>query len=218
EAAVYYRRILEMDPNLFSPRRYLGNVLVAQGKAEEAIPHFLAALKIRPEDADTHVVLSLALLERGRLDEAVAQLREATRLQPTNSMAHYQLGLVSQSRGQTREAIEHYHQALKPQPDWPEALNNLAWVLAANPDPSLRNGVEAIALAERACRLTGRKEAIYLGTLAAAYAEAGRFDEAVSTAEEARRLALAAGQQEIAQKNQELLQVYRSGRAYHEAK
>jgi hypothetical protein len=71
-------------------------------------------------------------------------------------------------------------------------------------------------LAERACKLTGYKEGIFVGTLAAAYAEAGRFQDAVSSAEKAHSLALAAGQKEIAQKNQELLELYRAGRAYHE--
>ena len=89
------------------------------------------------------------------------------------------------------------------QPDWPESLNNLAWILAANRDATLRNGAEAVVLAERACKLTDYKEGLFVGTLADAYAEAGRFPEAVSAAEKARSLALAAGQKEIAQKNHE---------------
>src|ERR1035441_6106299 len=125
--------------------------------------------------------------------------------------------LIHQSRKETSAAIDCYHKALKAQPDWPESLNNLAWILAANPDASLRNGAEAVALAERACKLTGYKEGIFVGTLAAAYAEAGRFQDAVNSAEKAHSLALAAGQKELAQKNQELLELYRAGHAYHEA-
>ena len=95
-------------------------------------------------------------------------------------------------------------------------MNNLAWILAANPDATLRNGAEAVALAERACKLTDYKEGVFVGTLAAAYAEAGRFPEAVSSAERARSLALAAGQKDIARKNLELLELYRADRPYHE--
>jgi hypothetical protein len=71
-------------------------------------------------------------------------------------------------------------------------------------------------LAERACKVTDYEEPLLVGTLAAAYAEAGRFPEAVSTAEKARALALAAGLTEVAQRNKELLEIYRAGRPYHE--
>jgi tetratricopeptide (TPR) repeat protein len=216
EAADYYRRILALSPNLFTPRRYLGNILVAQGKPAEAAVQLLLAVKIRPDDADTRTVLGVALLGNNRTDEAAAQLREAARLQPTNSIANYQLALIYQGRKETRAAVECFRKALQAQPDWPESLNNLAWILAANPDATLRNGPEAVALAERACKLTGYKEALLVGTLAAAYAEAGRFPEAMNTAEQARTLALAAGQKEVAQRNQELLELYRAHRAYHE--
>jgi protein O-mannosyl-transferase len=216
EAAEYYRRVLEFKPDLYTPRRFLGNILVAQGKPDQAIPQFVMALKIRPQDADTRVVLGVVLLEKSRLDEATAQFQEAVRLQPTNAIANYQLALIHQGRKETSAAIDCYHKALKAQPDWPESLNNLAWILAAHPDAGLRNGAEAVTLAERACKLSDYKEAVFVGTLAAAYAEAGRFPEAVSSAEKARSLALAAGQKDIAQKNQELLELYRAGRAYHE--
>jgi tetratricopeptide (TPR) repeat protein len=216
EAADYYRRILELSPDLYTPRRYLGNILVAQGKPDQAIPQLQMALKIRPQDADTHVVFGVVLLDKNRGDEAAAQFLEATRLQPTNAIANYQLALVYQGRKDTKAAVDSYHKALKAQPDWPESLNNLAWILAANPNAALRNGAEAVTLAERACKLTDYKEGLFVGTLAAAYAEAGRFPDAVSSAEKARGLALAAGQKEIAQKNQELLELYRAGHAYHE--
>ena len=216
EAADYYRRILALNPKLFTPRRFLGNILVAQGKADEAIAQLVLALKIRPEDADTRTILGVALLGRNRTDAAVAQFLEAARLQTTNALANYHLALIHQERKETRAAIERFRLALNAQPDWPETLNNLAWILAANPDGTLRNGAEAVVLAERACKLTDYKESLLVGTLAAAYAEAGRFPEAVSFAEKARGLALGAGQKGIAQRNQELLELYRAGQAYHE--
>ena len=96
------------------------------------------------------------------------------------------------------------------------ALNNLAWVLAASPDDELRNGAEAVRLAERACELTHHGEPLFIGTLAAAYAEAGRFPEAVATAEKAEQLATSAGLKKVAEKNQQLLELYRAGKPYHE--
>ena len=90
-------------------------------------------------------------------------------------------------------------------PDSPIVLNNLAWILAANPDSRLRNGPEAVTLAERACQLTEFRQPMFIGTLAAAYAEAGRFEDAVKAAEQARDLAVAAGQNELAERNRQLL-------------
>jgi tetratricopeptide (TPR) repeat protein len=217
EAADYYARLIKMNPNLFSPHRLLGNVLVTQGKPEEAIQQYRMAAKIRPEDADTHALIGLLLLDRNQVGEAEKELLRATQIQPTNAAANYQLALVCQGRKEAQKAIEYYHKALEAQPDLTEALNNLAWLRAANHDPALRNGTEAVTLAERACKLSDYKAAVFVGTLGAAYAEAGRFAEAVTAAEKARDLALAAGQKQIAAKNTELLELYRAGHAYHEA-
>jgi hypothetical protein len=96
------------------------------------------------------------------------------------------------------------------------ALNNLAWILATDPNPEVRKGTEAVQLAVRACELTQYKEAMILGTLGTAYAEAGRFEEAITAAQRAEALALAAGNSGIAAKNHELTKLFSSRRAYHE--
>jgi len=216
EAAEYYRRVVALNPKLFTPHRMLGNVLLSQGKAEEAVAQLRLAIAIRPTDADTHTVLGMALLDLGRMDEAAAQFTEAARLQPGNALANYQLARIHQQRKETGAAIERLRLALTAQPDWPESLNDLAWILATSPDAAVRNGREAVTLAERACKLTNYKMPLLIGTLAAAYAEAGRFPDAVSSAEKARAAALEAGQKDLAQKNQELLELYRVRKAYHE--
>ena len=118
--------------------------------------------------------------------------------------------------GDTAQAIEHYREGLRWKPDQPDALNNLAWLRAANPDPAFRNGDEAVQLAQQACALTRYQRPIIVGTLAAAYAEAGRFDEAIATAQRARDLALTAGQKELADQNQQLLELYWTRQPYHE--
>jgi protein O-mannosyl-transferase len=217
EAAEYYRRLIRMNPNLFSPHRFLGNVLATQGNVDAAIEQYRIAAKIWPDDADTHAVLGLMLMQKNQLDDATEQLLKSNRIQPTNAVANYQLALIYQSRKDMQKAVEYYHKSIQAQPDMIEALNNLAWLLAANHDAAVRNGTEAVKLAERACQLNDYKTPVLVGTLAAAYAEAGRFGDAVTTAEKARELALAAGQKETADRNAELLELYRAGRAYHEA-
>jgi Flp pilus assembly protein TadD len=118
--------------------------------------------------------------------------------------------------GRTREAIVQYRVALKLNPSLAGALNNLAWILASNPDDELRNGAEAVHLAEQACELTHYGKPAYLVTLAAAYAEAGRFPEAVATAEKAEQLATDAGLAAVAAKTRQQLKLYRAGKPYHE--
>ena len=116
----------------------------------------------------------------------------------------------------TAEAIAEYRVALQLQPNFSDALNNLAWILAANPNPQMRNGMEAVALAEHACALTHNKQAIKIGTLAAAYAEAGQFDDAVASAQLAHDVALAQGQASVATANLQLQKYYKAHQPYHE--
>jgi tetratricopeptide (TPR) repeat protein len=115
-----------------------------------------------------------------------------------------------------KDAAAAFEQALKLNPDWPEALNDLAWLKATCWDSEVRDGAEAVRLAERACKIAGDKVPGFLGTLAAAYAESGRFDDAVKTAERAKDLAAASGQKDIAERNLKLLALYRAGKPYHE--
>jgi hypothetical protein len=135
---------------------------------------------------------------------------------PDGALAHSGLAEAAQAKGQLAEAIAQYCQALQLEPDLPVALNNLAWIRAANADPKFRDGGEAVRLAERACRVTRYRQPMLMGTLAAAYAEAGRFDEAVAAAEKARVLALATGQKELADKEAQLAGLFRTHKACHE--
>jgi Flp pilus assembly protein TadD len=91
--------------------------------------------------------------------------------------------------GQGKDGLSHWRDTLEREPNNVQLLNETAWVLATSRDASLRNGSEAVTLAERAVRLTSGKEPEILGTLAAAYAEAGQFDQAVATDQRAKELA-----------------------------
>jgi len=133
-----------------------------------------------------------------------------------NSFAELKLGMISMESGQNSAAINHYQRVLELDTNSVIALNNLAWLLATASDPQLRNGNEAVRLAEQACQLTHYREAALIETLAAAYAEAGRFNDAVTTAGKARAVAQEQGQKEIAARNEQYLELYKSGRAYHQ--
>ncbi len=194
----------------------LGRVLSLQGRFAEGDSQFQAALKLKPRDADIRKSYAAALVEQGKPAEAIEQLRAALHFQP-DARARTQLAALLYQTSNFRDAIAEYRQALVTKPDEPEALNNLAWLLATCSDATLRDGREAVRLAERACQLSGYNDARTLGTLAAAYAEAGRFTNAVPTAERAIQLARAAGDTQLASMGAQLLSLFRAGKPYHES-
>ena len=135
---------------------------------------------------------------------------------PSPAEAEGEVAAKLSGRGDFAGAIARYRRALEIDPNLVEALNNLAWLLATCPEASLRNGAEAVQLAERACQITDYHRTIMVGTLAAAYAEAGRFPDAVATAQKACDLATLFKEDSLLAKNQELLALYRAGQSYHE--
>ena len=188
----------------------LGRAYARQDKLDEAVEQYRLSLAIEPK-LPAHFFLAQALQAQGRLDEALSHYAEALRRQP-DADVHAAIAVLLAERGELREAIRHYREALRLQPTLCAALNNLAWILATAADPTSRNGNEAVQLAEQACALTGQGEAKLVGTLAAAYAEAGRFAEAVATAEKATSLAEAANETALASRNRQLLELYRAGK------
>jgi Flp pilus assembly protein TadD len=215
EAQAHLLKSLELSPNNAQAHSNLGRLLSLQGKSAEADDQFQAALKIKPKDAEIRRSYASALAEQGRQEEAVTQFRESLRLRPDTETRLQLATLLYQAR-EFREAVAEYRQALAAKPDQPEALNNLAWLLATCSDDTVRSGPEAVRLAEHACRLSGYKQARELGALAAAYAEAGRFTEAVATAQKAVDAARAGGNAQLAGMGEQLLNLFRAGKPYHE--
>ena len=130
--------------------------------------------------------------------------------------AHFQLATVSERQGNVRDAIKEYRLALAVRPEFPGAANNLAWLLATRPEPELRDGQEAVALATKACRQTQDLTTMYLGTLAAAQAEAGNFPAAITIAEKTIACAQIRSEPELAQRNLQLLELYRQNKPIRE--
>jgi Tfp pilus assembly protein PilF len=156
------------------------------------------------------------LLKHGRIPEALTQFQNAAQINPKNFVFELKVASALQLQRRGAGAIAHYRRALHLQPDCLEALNNLAWILAADAHADLRNGTEAVSLARHACALTQNSVPAFIGTLAAACAEAGQFDDAIHSAEKARDLAAAQGMDKMAARNDQLLNLYRSHQAFHE--
>lgn len=185
EAEQHYREALRINPEFAETHNNLGVLLVGQGKTEEALKHYEEALRLEPDRAETHHNLAAVLARQGKTAEAIQHYQEALRYRPNSADTHLNLGIVLHGQGQVAAAADHYREALRLKPSWPLAANARAWVLATQEDAKLREGAEAVRLAEQALQATGSKVPEVLDTLAAAYAEAGRFPEAVQTAKKA---------------------------------
>ena len=172
-------------------------------------------IAVTTDNYRAHYNLGGALMDEGKTNAAIHQVYEAVAIAP-GFVGRKELADYLVLNGRPEEAIKQYRKLLQYDPNQLDVLNNLAWVLATNKDPKIRNGAEAVQFGERACDLTHYKVTVYVGTLAAAYAEAGRFDDAIRTAETAIALASAAGQTNLLEKNRQLLELYRAGRPYRE--
>ena len=149
------------------------------------------------------------------MEEAISQFQKALEIKPDYAEAHYNLGNAFLQQGRMEEAIAQFQKALTINPDYVAAQNNMAWVLATCPQASLRNGIKAVGLAERANQLTGGKNPVILATLAAAYAEAGRFPEAIETVRRAMQLAETQSNTALAGALQSQLKLYQAGIPFH---
>ena len=171
EAIKNYYRAIQINPNFSEALNNLGVVLAEKGRFDEAIENYRKALQIKPNDCDALDNLGVALTARGQFDEAIEDFRQAIQINSNRPGPFFHLGMTLDQLGRTREAIAQYREALRLNPNLTGPLNNLAAVLATSPDDELRNGAEAVGLAERACELTHYGQPLFVGTLAAAYAE-----------------------------------------------
>jgi len=217
EAIVQYQKALQFNPDYPEAHNNLGNALLQKGRVDEAIVQYQKALQFNPNNPKAHNNLGLALFKKGEVDEAIVQYQKALQFNPAYADAHNNLGNALLQKGEVSEAIAQYQKVLESKPDSPEALNHLAWLLATSPDAHIRDGVQAVKYAERACELTHWGVPVVVGTLAAAYAEAGRFEEAMATAQKACTLASQSGDQKLLKKIQDLLALYHIRQPNHEA-
>ena len=197
-------------------QQLLADAMLDQGKVEEARLHFAEAARIWPENIPAQSGLAMALVLEGKSNEAIEICRDVISLQPRDAKIHYVLANTLSLQGKLAEAISEYKTVLQIDPDQVFALNDLAWLLATAPEARFRDGPEAIRLGERACQLSNYQVPLYVGTLAAAFAEAGRFKDAIVTAQKAVALAEAAKNEQLEKKNRGFLELYLNKTAYHE--
>jgi tetratricopeptide (TPR) repeat protein len=216
EALAQYRASLRINPERAQAHNNVANLLAASGNKQEAVTHYREALRLNKKAPLAHLNLGTTLLEMGLFDEAMQHYAAAERLAPDDPRPPYLMGKASLQQKRSAEAVAHFRDALRLAPGDFRTLTWLARVLSSDPDAKARNGVEAVPLAERANELTGASEAFVLDTLAMAYAEAGRFADAVRTAQQAIGIAAKAGANDDVAAVQQRLELYKSGQPYRE--
>jgi tetratricopeptide (TPR) repeat protein len=187
----------------------LADALARKGLSDEAMVHYEEAIRLQPDYADAYYNRGSVLFAKGRIDEAIADWEKTLQIQPNDADAHTGLGNALLGKGSLQEAIAHYEKALALAPEDPHSRNNVAWVLATASDASIRDGTRAVGFAQAAVQLSGGREPRFLRTLAAAYAESGRFSEALAVAQRAAVIATMQGKTDVANRLEKDLVLYR---------
>ena len=195
----------------------LADALLATGETREAIAQCREVLKMNPNAVEAIVILGEALVAEGRAEEALSHLQRAVEIEPGNARARFHLGLALYDRGRSQSAVTHLNEAIRLQPDNVPMLWQTAWILATSPDASVRDGARAVGLARRAIKRSNGQELRAIDALAAALAETEKFSAAVDAAGQASTIALARGDQALADAIDQRTQLYRQGLPYRQA-
>lgn len=213
----HLRQAVELKPESSVAHRLLADALAAQQDYDEAQQHYHQAVESDSTNVAAHFGLARVLVRQGQTSEATAHLRRLVALSPTNADAHQMLGEILQSQQKLLDALRHFRHALKLEPDSLPLQNNVAWILATHPNTEVRQIEEALRLSEQVSQRTNLTNPHYLDTLAAAYANAEQYEQAVTTAQLAIDLLTEPKQQAIRQQITERLKLYEQEQAFRES-
>jgi tetratricopeptide (TPR) repeat protein len=245
EAAALASETTKLHPDQALAHLDWAAVLEAQDQLAASVTETKLAIQSEPDNPEARLRLASRLLQSQAYPETLAASREALRLSPSDPEIHLILGSALAALARTspdfresgfedlsgpspnpqrdgnedlsRRAISHIELALKLSPNFAAALNNLAWIRATHPLSQLRNGAEALRLAQRACTLTSNRNANMLATLAAAYAETGQYSRAVQVAQQGAQVASAQGAKAALVTNRRLIELFSKQQPFRDA-
>jgi tetratricopeptide (TPR) repeat protein len=217
QAQDYFQKAIAIKPEDPLPYSDLGNLYLQKGQTDLAIDYFQKALKIETQIPMAWYNLGNAYIRKGQLDLAIQAWQKAVGIQTDFAPAHNNLANALSMKGRMPEAIQHWRSALATEPNLESAEMNLAWALATCPQDALRNGAEAVQLADHADELTGGHNPLVLRTLAAAFAENGDFPDAVAAAQQAIQSASLQGNKPLVADIQEQLKLYQKNQPFRDS-
>jgi tetratricopeptide (TPR) repeat protein len=211
EAVAAFSGLFSTAPEAAAAHREAGIALLQRNAGEPARRHLRAALPAFSNEAAFHFNLAIAEISTGHPDEALLHFRAAAKLDPADAAAQFQIGNILQMTRRGREAVPHYREALRLKPGWTFPANNLAWLLATDPDPGVRDGAASLQLARAVVQADAGRNPDTLSTLAAALAETGNFPEAVAAAGKALEQARQTGDEVQIRRLQQQLEKLKAG-------
>ena len=216
QAMIMFSNAVRLNPGLAQARWNLGTAWLLHGKVAEGLAEMKAAVQLSPEDIEAHRRLADTLIKMGKATEALPYCQAVVKAEPQDAHAHFTLGMARLAAKRPDQAAASFKTALQLAPNTPECMNALAWMYATSPQAELRDGAEAVRLAEAACKTTKQQQTALMDTLAAAYAEAGRFEDAVKTTKELRALAAAVHDTNALDTARQRLELYQAGQPYRD--
>jgi tetratricopeptide (TPR) repeat protein len=205
-----FNRVIQLSPGMAIAYRNRGELLASMGRSEEAVADYGRAIAQLPQEADLYEIRGHALHRLGRYQEALADLDRAIKLSPRDADAYTHRGNVYAELGDYGRATDDFKHALTLNANCADAYRSLAWLESTCPDERFRDSQQAVAAAERAAKLSPKRDCFVLDALAAAHASAGDFDRAAS----AQREAMAVAPQSFASQFAERLALYEQHRPY----
>jgi tetratricopeptide (TPR) repeat protein len=215
QALSLWKKTVAMDPENAKAQNGLGISLYVQGTRPEAFEHLRQAIRISPMSVESHYVLGKFLLEQGHADQALPEFQATISIRQHFTAGEEGLATAYQALGNNTEALTHWRRAHAIEPARVSAILGVAWLLATAPEASLRNGTEALSLAESANHLAPADDPEVLDTLAAAYAENGEFTPAIASATRALHLAMARGDSKMVSAIRSQLLLYEAKKPFH---
>jgi tetratricopeptide (TPR) repeat protein len=208
--------VVQQEPDNYRGWMWQADVFARRGQIDKAMEATRRSVELAPGDEGAYQKLANLLMSQSRYQETIRLCREGLQKAAASPGLRMALGFALLVRGQDEEASAQFRYVSALAPELLVVMNNVAWTMATDEDPKSRNGVTAVKLAEQVCALTQYQKPPFLSTLAAAYAEAGRYVEAVKIAERARAAAFASGATDLSAKDQELIELFKSGKPYRQ--
>ena len=212
KAIADFTEAIRLDPKYAGAYSNRGAAWQTKGDYDKAIANYNEAIRLDPQDAVAFYNRGHAWQNKGDFDQAIRDYSKALQLDPKLAAAFYNRGQASENKDKFDDAIADDNEAIRIDPKYSRAYNARAWIWATCPDVRFRDGQRAVASATRACELDPAKASITIGTLAAAYAEAGDFENAVKWQLRAIQVAPTSDQANF----QTRLDLFRSGKPYRE--
>ncbi|MGD0429285.1 MAG: tetratricopeptide repeat protein [Candidatus Acidiferrales bacterium] len=215
-ALAEWKKALAIDPTDARANNGIAIALSVSGDSDQAITYLRKATQISPDFFEAYYNLGLELAKKNRVNEAIDAWLNTVRIRPNFAAGHENLGYAFYLQGKFADSLTHLRLALDADPDRVSDLNLAASLLATCPDGSVRNGKDAVALADHAQTLTHAQDPAILDTLSAAYAETGRFPQAMEVERHAIAVATQQGKTSLTATLEAHLSRYQSNKPLRE--